>query len=78
MIPLPPLNFTGGAAGPSNAAGGMASSPWNQGDFVVSTAGAATSGARTAPAGGELGLSPGVLMAGAVIVGAALLWKRFR
>lgn len=68
----------------SDATGGTFASPWYQGDQVVSYAGDARSGDRTAPAAGSLAGAVGgsglklPLIAAAVIVGGALLWKRLR
>lgn len=80
MVPLPPLHLSSS----SEALGGTQETPWASGDFVVSWAGDAKSGDRTAPAGGSVAgaLGSGSLLvpalAAVAIVVAAFAWKRSR
>jgi hypothetical protein len=76
MMPSMSLQTSSTAtSGADNA--GYVGNPWYQGDFVVSSAGAATSGDRTAPSGG--GISPTHIAIGAaVLLVGFLLWRRFK
>jgi hypothetical protein len=78
MPGLPPLQLSSSA----ESRGGEALSPWYQGDQVVSYAGDARSGDRTAPAAmgsiaGAVGPSLAIplAIAAAILIG-ALAWKR--
>jgi hypothetical protein len=86
MAGMPPLSLSSTSS--SAAMGGTMASPWYQGDQVVSYAGDARSGDRTAPpplsaspagivAGAASGLGGPLLIGGAILVG-VLLWKRLR
>lgn len=77
-MPLPPMSLQTSSTATSGADNaGYVGNPWNQGDFVVSSAGAATSGNRTAPAGGSI--SPtSIAIGAAVLLLAVILWRRFK